>query len=384
MGLGSKRSLRPKHIFDFCCADPRSHEGERQRILDRLARTNWMWCHVVQLDHHQLYDFRASFVRVTTPRYHTKVPALVIQTENLPHQCSDWLSQRCDLHVCPAESLRFKELLPEAEGLVIRTYTTVDQYMVEAAPKLRVVGRAGAGIDNIDLESCKEHNVRVVHTPDANSEAVVEFVIAMMMPKLRPIEQVVGAMDLAQWSQLRENAMCHFQFNEMTLGIVGFGRIGRRLGCIAQSIGFRVLFHDIQNIEESYGCEPSNLDTLLGDSHVVSVHVDGRKENKHLCDAAFFSKMKSGAVFINTSRGFVADSQALANHLSLDPKSSAVLDVHDPEPIEATCPLLGLHNVSLYPHAACKTQTATVNMGWVVKDVDAVLSGETPEFEALL
>jgi phosphoglycerate dehydrogenase-like enzyme len=123
---------------------------------------------------------------------------------------------------------------------------------------------------------------------------------------------------------------------------------------------------------------------LLGDSHVVSIHVDGRKENKHLCDATFFSKIKDGAVFINTSRGHVADSQALANHLSLDPKASAVLDVHDPEPIEATYPLLGLPSVSLYPHAACKTKTATINMGWVVKDVVTVLRGEDPAFEAEL
>ena len=312
------------------------------------------------------------------------MPPLVIQTENLPQQCSEWLAERCDLHVCPAESLRFRELLPEAEGLVIRTYTTVDQDMVEAAPKLKVVGRAGAGIDNIDLVACKTNNIRVVHTPDANSEAVVEFVLATMLPKLRPMEQVVGAMDLAQWSKSRDSAMCSSQFNEMTLGIVGFGRIGGRLGLIARSMGFRVLFHDIADIEQTHGCESSNLDTLLGDSQIVSIHVDGRKENKHLCDVTFFSKMKAGAVFINTSRGVVVDSQALANHVSLDPKSSAILDVHDPEPIEATYPLLGLPNVSLYPHAACKTQTATINMGWVVKDVDAVLRGKTPKFESSL
>ena len=312
------------------------------------------------------------------------MPPLVIQTENLPQECSDWLSERCDLHICPAESIRFKELLPEAEGLVIRTYTTVDNQVIEAAPKLRVVGRAGAGVDNIDLQACRANNVRVVHTPDANSEAVVEFVLATMLPKLRPVYQVVGPTGLVQWSQQRDSAICSVQFNEMTLGIVGFGRIGGRLGRIARSMGFRVLFHDILDIKETYGCENSQLDTLLGDSHVISLHVDGRKENKHLCGATFFGKMKAGAVFINTSRGFVVDSQALANHMSLDPKASAVLDVHDPEPIPAEYPLLGLPNVALYPHVACKTQTATTNMGWVVKDVDAVLRGETPKFEALI
>lgn len=94
--------------------------------------------------------------------------------------------------------------------------------------------------------------------------------------------------------------------------------------------------------------------------------------------------MRAGAVFINTSRGFVADSQALANHLSLDPGASAILDVHDPEPIPQAYPLLGLSSVDLYPHVACKTKTATINMGWVVRDVDAVLNGKTPKFEASL
>lgn len=310
------------------------------------------------------------------------MPPLVIQTENLPQQCSDWLSQRCDLHVCPAESLRFKELLPEAEGIVIRTYTTIDGEVIEAAPKLKVVGRAGVGIDNIDLVACKANNVRVVHTPDANSEAVVEFVLAMMLPKLRPAAPIVAPTDLTQWSTLREGAICNSQFSEMNLGIIGFGRIGSRLGCIARSMGFRVLFHDIREIEETHGCERLNVETLLRECHVISIHVDGREENRHLCDAAFFGKMREGAVFINTSRGFVADSQALANHLSIDSKAMAVLDVHDPEPISAEYPLLGLSNVALYPHVAGKTRTATENMGWVVKDVEAVLDGKEPLYEA--
>ena len=306
----------------------------------------------------------------------------MIQTENLPQQCSDWLSRRCDLHVCPAESLRFKELLPEAEGLVIRTYTTVDRKVVEAAPKLKVVGRAGVGIDNIDLAACKVNNVRVVHTPDANSEAVVEFVLVTMLPKLRPADTIVAPTDLTQWTKLRDGAMCNSQFNEMNLGIIGFGRIGSRLGRIARSMGFRVLFHDIREIEENHGCECSDIETLLGECHAISIHVDGREENKHMCDAAFFGKMRSGAVFINTSRGYVVDSTALANHLSIDSKATAVLDVHDPEPISAEYPLLGLSNVELYPHVACKTRRATENMGWVVKDVEAVLAGKEPTFEA--
>ena len=94
------------------------------------------------------------------------MPPLVIQTENLPQECSDWLAGRVDLHICPPDSLRFKELLSEAQGLVIRTYTTVDAAMLQAANKLVVVGRAGVGTDNIDIHACTKNNIRVVHTPD--------------------------------------------------------------------------------------------------------------------------------------------------------------------------------------------------------------------------
>ena len=125
---------------------------------------------------------------------------LVIQTENLPQECSDWLAARVDLHICPSDSLRFKELLPEAQGLVIRTYTTVDAPMLQAANKLMVVGRAGVGIDNIDIHVCIENNIRVVHTPDANSEAVVEFVLSTMLPR-RSEERRVGKECRSRWSQ---------------------------------------------------------------------------------------------------------------------------------------------------------------------------------------
>jgi len=312
------------------------------------------------------------------------VPPLVIQTENLPPQCSDWLADRCDLHTCPADSPRFSELLPEAEGLVIRTYTTVDREMIALAKNLKVIGRAGVGIDNIDLAACKANNIRVVHTPEANTEAVVEFVLSTMLPKLRPPIEVESPMDLKEWLSLRDRATCNSQYNETTLGILGFGRIGSRLGRIAKLMGFRVLFCDILKIKETYGCEVSGLDTLLGESDVISIHVDGREANKHLCNATFFAKMKTPSLFINTARGFIVDSKSLANYLHLHQNSSASLDVHDPEPITSEYPLVGLSNVALYPHIAGKTHTASTNMGWVVKDVYAIICGEQPRFEASL
>ena len=162
---------------------------------------------------------------------------IVIQTENLPQECSDWLAERCDLHICPADSLRFKELLPKAQGLAIRTYTSVDCAMLEAAPNLKVVGRAGVGVDNIDLQSCNERGVTVVHTPEANSESVVEFVLTTMLSQLRALHYVTSAVSQKEWNALRDASVNQNEFSETTIGIIGFGRIGSRLGKMAKRTG---------------------------------------------------------------------------------------------------------------------------------------------------
>jgi D-3-phosphoglycerate dehydrogenase len=310
------------------------------------------------------------------------MPPLVIQTENLPQECSDWLAERVDLHICPPESLRFKELLPEAQGLVIRTYTTVDTNLIQAAKNLEVVGRAGVGTDNIDIQACIQNNIRVVYTPDANSEAVVEFVFSTMLPKLRPLHKIETTLDLDQWKLHRDASVCQGQFNETTLGIIGFGRVGSRLGIMAKSLGFRILFYDIKSIENDCGCNSVDLDTLLLESDVISVHVDGRPENSNLINAEILTKMKPDALFINTSRGFVVNSIDLTSFLAQHPDAFAILDVHNPEPFTPAYPLLGVENVNLYPHIAAKTETAMKNMGWVVKDVDLVLHKEEPVYEA--
>ena len=154
------------------------------------------------------------------------------------------------MHICAADTLRFEELLPTASGLVIRTYTTVDQAMIESALNLVVVGRAGAGIDNIDLAACKKHEIRVVHTPEANSESVVEFVLSRMLANVRKTTRVDRSVDQNEWNLLRDNAVNPRQFDEMTLGIIGFGRIGSKLGNLAAQLGFRVLFHDLLEIDD--------------------------------------------------------------------------------------------------------------------------------------
>ena len=306
---------------------------------------------------------------------------IVIQTENLPQVCSDWLAERCELHICPAGSLRFKELLPRARGLAIRTYTRVNEEMLDGAPNLTVIGRAGAGVDNVDLKACSDRNIKVVHTPASNTDSVVEFVLTTMLSSLRTLKEVTGSMSQKEWNALREASVTKSEFPETTVGIIGFGRIGSLLGKTLKTLGFTVLYNDLLDMDETYGCTSVGVEQLLFESDVISIHVDGRKENEHLCNAAMFRQIKSNALFINASRGFIVDAYALAEFLQQADGAKAVLDVHDPEPITSEYPLLHVPNATLYPHIACKTTTATENMGWVVKDIVAVLRGEQPMFE---
>ena len=172
--------------------------------------------------------------------------------------------------------------------------------------------------------------------------------------------------------------------NELVLGILGFGRIGRRVAQVAGAIGFKTIFHDLLEIPESerHGAEPVSLDALLQDCDVLTVHVDGRDANHGLLDAALLGKMKSDAIILNTSRGFVIDESALAAWLAENPAALAILDVHAQEPFTDDDPLLGLSNVHLAPHLASRTTTAMANMSWVVKDVWRVLEGEEPRHPA--
>ncbi len=309
----------------------------------------------------------------------------VIQTEHLAPQAASWLGERCTLIRCAADDPRFDEALKGAAGLVVRTYTAVNGVLLDRAVGLRVVGRAGAGLDNIDVEACRARGVEVVYTPGANTQAVVEFVIAQLAALLRPGEVLDQPVALAAWKQLRARRPERPQLSEMTLGLLGLGRIGRRLAQVAAAIGFqRVLYNDLVGIPppDRCGAQDVSVQKLFAEADVVSLHVDGRSANRGYVGDELLRSMKPEVIFLNTSRGFVVDSLALATFLRNHPGAVALLDVHDPEPFDAAYPLLGLSNARLFPHMAASTRRADLNMSWVVRDVVAVLAGDPPQFPA--
>jgi phosphoglycerate dehydrogenase-like enzyme len=309
---------------------------------------------------------------------------LVIQTEHLDDGPAAWLAERCELVRRGANEPGFAALLAKADGLVIRTYTTVDATMLAGTPHLRVVGRAGVGLDNVDLEACRARGVVVCNTPDANSTAVVEYLFALILDAKRPRVSLTQPVSSAEWKRLRAENQAPRQLSELTLGIWGMGRIGTRVARVAAALGMKVVYNDLLEIpvERRSGAEPVSAAELCAQADVLTIHVDGRKSNRGLVNAAAFARMRRDVLFVNAARGFIVDAAALGTFLRANPEAHGVLDVHEPEPFGADYPLLGLANARLLPHLASCTKTAQTNMSWVVRDVWKVLSGETPEFPA--
>lgn len=310
--------------------------------------------------------------------------ATVLVSETLAPTPAQWLARQVDLQWVAHDAPEFRDKLAEAQGLIVRTYTKVTGELLDAAPNLRVVGRAGVGLDNIDLDACRQHGVVVVYTPDANTQAVVEYVLALLFDALRPRVTMEAPIEAEAFHELRKTQVGR-QLDQLTLGIVGFGRIGKRLGLAAHALGINLKVCDLLPEAElrkhvDYPYQFVDHHTLYESSDIISIHVDGRASNRHMIDAEALSHFKRDAIFVNAARGFLVDAEALVNFARTNPQAQLILDVHSPEPPTPEYPLWGLANVRLLPHLASRTHTAMDNMCWVVRDVLAVLQGHQPQW----
>jgi len=296
-----------------------------------------------------------------------------------------WLKERAEVIESSEAREEFWEHLSRADGLVVRTYTKVNAAFLDLASRLRVVGRGGVGIENIDVKECRRRGIEVVYTPDANTLAVGDFVFGLIIRLVRDWPMIGDkALAPADFKRVR-NAARGRQLNEMTLGILGMGRVGRRVGHIAvNGFGMRVIYNDIVDVKSllDFPAEAVEKDRLYRECDILSVHVDMRKGNENLVGAKEIGMMKKGAILLNTSRGEVLEINAVAGALKAGRLSAAAIDVYAPEPPGEDFPLLGMKNVILTPHLASRTNTAVENMSWVVRDVLAVLQGQKPKFPA--
>ncbi len=311
----------------------------------------------------------------------------VVVTERLDQACARWLEGRAEVvWVDHADPVALHAALASAAGAVVRTYTRVDGVFLAAGPNLKVVGRAGVGLDNFDLPACVAAGVQVVYTPDANTQAVVEYVTGLMLDHVRPRTSLPAGADAQTFHALRTTEVGR-QLNELTFGTLGFGRIGKRMGAVAHALGMRVLACDVLPTGPlrdavDYPVELVDHATLYRSADVLTVHTDGRPGNRGVVDAAALALLRPEVLLINAARGMLLDHGALADWARARPDARALLDVHDPEPPAAESPLHGLSNVVLLPHLASRTHTALQNMSWVVRDVAAVLEGREPAHRA--
>ena len=303
----------------------------------------------------------------------------IVVTEPLSERAMAYLRRHGDVRVATPETAG--EAIADADALVVRTYTVVNDELLAKAPRLKVVGRAGVAIDNIDAAACRRRGVEVVHTPEANTLAVVDYTVRMIIEMNRRFWPMTGHMTDGQFHAAREQAFGRF-LADLTLGIVGAGRIGSRVGRAAAALGMKVLYNDILDIRVDYPAGAVDKETLYAESDVVTLHVPLTSLTRRMINAETLAQFKGGAQFINSARGQCVDYPALAAAIRSGRISAAAIDCHDPEPPPPDYPLWDLPNVILTPHIAARVPAAMEAMCDVVYDIVAVLEGRPPRFPA--
>lgn len=304
---------------------------------------------------------------------------VVVVSETLDEEAVAYLAEHAEIVRTSPE--RVLDVIGGADGLCVRTYTQVDRALLDAAGRLKVVARAGVALDNIDVPACRARGVEVVHTPEANTLAVVDYTIAAILRMNRRFWPMDGYLTPETFHKTRKQTFGRF-LADATLGIVGAGRIGSRVGRAAVGLGMTVLYNDILDIELDYPTRAVDKPALYAESDIVTIHVPLTDLTERMIDAEALAQFKDGSQFINAARGPCVDYAALACALRSGRLSGATIDSHDPEPPPEDYPLFGLENVFLTPHTAARVPQAMANMCKVVEDVVAVLQGRPPKFPA--
>jgi D-3-phosphoglycerate dehydrogenase len=274
------------------------------------------------------------------------------------------------------------ELLPivaDATALVVRSETKVTKKVIEAAKKLRVVGRAGVGVDNVDIEASTQHGVVVMNTPGGNTVTTAELTFTMLLSLARKVPQAVATMVAGKWDRKLFQGV---ELQGKTLGVLGMGRIGTEVAKRAKAFGMTVIAYDPYLTEDrarAIGAEfAADLDAVYRMADFITVHMPVTKETREMLNAAAFSKMKPGVRIVNCARGEIIAEADLIAALDTNKVASAALDVFAVEPLPADHPYRKHPNIILTPHLGASTEEAQEKCGIEVAEVIAgyLLTGE--------
>ncbi len=257
-------------------------------------------------------------------------------------------------------AITHEELLkavPIYDVIIVRSRTKVGRDVIEKGRRLKVIARSGTGLDNIDLAAAASRGVRVVSTPESLVEAVAEHTTLLLLALSRKLTFADSSVKRGNWS--KENLL-GVELNGRALGVVGLGRVGRRVGEIARVIGMSIIAYDVVPIPpetvEKMSAKLVDLDTLFSSSDFVTLHVPLTEETRHMVDARRLGLMRTGSFLVNTSRGGVVDERALAAALREGRLGGAALDVFEQEP--PTGAILTAPNIILTPHIGGQTAEA--------------------------
>lgn len=311
----------------------------------------------------------------------------ILATEAIAGPALNDLQRRFEVVVQPdlwRDQAMLADRLAGCRALIVRNQTQVTRELIRGADRLQIVGRAGAGLDNIDVAAATDAGIVVSYAPDQNALSVAELGMGMLLSLARQLPAADRSTRAGMWAR---QAFTGVELYGKTLGVVGFGRIGFLLAMRARAFGMRVLAHDpfvspdAVTVVES-GAELVGLDELLARADVVSCHLPGTPKTRGFFDRAQFEKMKPSVLFLNLARGEVVDEPALIQALQTGRVAGAGLDVRAVEP-PAVSPLDEMDNVVLTPHVAAFTTEAQARVvAAVCRDVAAVLDGRPAAYHA--
>ena len=298
-------------------------------------------------------------------------------TKNVPTDVSDTLKELADVEYVTG---KYDDKLKDAIAVLVGTGKINAEYL-DKAPKLRLVARFGVGYDSVDVEECTRRGVIVTHTPDVLSSGVADHTWALILGFNRHIP-LADAYTKTRWAKREGYIPFGWDTEGKTLGIFGLGRIGLEVLKRAQGFPVKTIYYDLyrrKDLEEEYGVEYVSFDDLLKRSDILTIHTALTESTRGMINEEAFSKMKTSAIIINTSRGPVIDEKALIKALKEKQIMGAALDVFEKEPTPLDNPLLKFDNVVLSPHCASATWETRRKMAVrSVGNVKALLEGKRP------
>lgn len=304
----------------------------------------------------------------------------VLVADPVAEEALDRLRQEVEVTATEISKEELLARIGEFEALIVRSRTRVTEAVLDRARTLRIVARAGVGIDNIDLPAATARGVLVVNAPTGSTQSVAELAVAMMLSLARRLPEADRSVKAGRWEKSRLKGA---ELSGKVLGLIGSGRIGGRVAQICRGFGMQVLAYDPylpKDVAAEREIRLTSLEEVLREGDVISIHAALTEETEHLVGAPQLALMKPSAFLVNCARGAIVDEAALSHALEANQIAGAGLDVYEVEP-PGKSPLRAFPNVVLTPHIGAATREAQRRTGLVaVEQVLQALRGERPEF----